>query len=407
MRGFRCRVVLGLALALTASASLLAAQSAPDGVEKKPEGASDKADGKFEPFKPESTISNGTVSVGGQTIAYQAIAGTLVVHPKDWDDVPRDPKADKGGGGPPEEGSEPKNPTAEASMFYVAYFKNGGGPRPVTFVYNGGPGSATLWLHMGAFGPRRIVTATDAHTPAAPYSLVSNASSLLDATDLVFIDAPGAGFSRIAGKDKEKAFYGVDQDAYAFADFISQFLSKYGRWNSPKYLFGESYGTPRSAVLINQLRGGPRHRLQRRHPALANSQLRFEPRSPHRAIRASICPIRPCCRPMPRPPGITRNCPGEHKDLEALLAEVEQFAMGDYGRALAAGSDLSVAERGAVAEKLHQYTGLSVEYILKADLRIDGGEFRQNLRGDRHGDRPPRYAVLRSRARSIGAAYRL
>ena len=113
--------------------------------------------------------------------------------------------------------------------------------------------SASLWLHMGAFGPRRIVTATDVHTPAAPYALVNNGSSLLDATDLVFIDAPGTGFSRIAGKDKEKAFFGVDPDAYAFAEFISQFLSKYGRWNSPKYLFGESYGTPRSAVLVNQL----------------------------------------------------------------------------------------------------------------------------------------------------------
>jgi carboxypeptidase C (cathepsin A) len=95
----------------------------------------------------------------------------------------------------------------------------------VTFLFNGGPGSATLWLHMGAFGPRRIVTSTDAHTPAAPYSLVNNASSLLDVTDLVFIDAPGTGFSRIAGKDKEKAFFGVDPDAYAFAEFISEFLS--------------------------------------------------------------------------------------------------------------------------------------------------------------------------------------
>ena len=127
MRGFTGHMVLGLALILAASASLPAAQSAPHSAEKKADGASDK-DGKFEPFKPESTISNGTVSVGGQTIAYQAIAGTLVVHPKDWDDVPRDPKADKGGGGPQEEGSEPKNPTAEASIFYVAYFKNGGGP---------------------------------------------------------------------------------------------------------------------------------------------------------------------------------------------------------------------------------------------------------------------------------------
>src|SRR5258708_36901513 len=113
--------------------------------------------------------------------------------------------------------------------------------------------TALVMTASASLGPRRIVPATDSPTPAAPYSLVSNGSSLLDVTDLVFIDAPGTGFSRVAGKDKEKAFYGVDQDAYAFADFISQFLSKYGRWNSPKYLFGESYGTPRSAVLVNQL----------------------------------------------------------------------------------------------------------------------------------------------------------
>jgi carboxypeptidase C (cathepsin A) len=140
-------------------------------------------------------------------------------------------------------------------MFYVAYFKsdNKGAPRPLTFLYNGGPGSASVWLHMGAFGPKRVVTADDSHTPAAPYSVVNNDYSLLDVSDLVFIDAPGTGFSRLSGKDREKAFYGVDPDGQAFADFIVQFLSKYGRWNSPKYLFGESYGTTRSAVLSNIL----------------------------------------------------------------------------------------------------------------------------------------------------------
>ena len=106
---------------------------------------------------------------------------------------------------------------------------------------------------MGAFGPRRIVTADDSHTPAAPYRLVNNDADLLDASDLVFVDAPGTGFSRVAGKDKEKAFYGVDADAYAFSEFVTQFLSKYGRWNSPKYLFGESYGTPRASVMAAQL----------------------------------------------------------------------------------------------------------------------------------------------------------
>src|SRR5437899_842375 len=195
------------------------------------EGDSQKDGRKFEPFKVESVTSNGTVIIGGHPIAYQAIAGTLIVHPKGWDDVPRDSNAEKPGSAGGDDGAEGRNPTAEASMFYVAYFRSGGGPRPVTFFYNGGPGSSTMWLHMGAFGPRRIVTATDAHTPAAPYPRVNNSFSLLDATDLVFIDAPGTGFSRIAGKDKEKAFFGVDGDAYAFAEFISDVLSKYARGN--------------------------------------------------------------------------------------------------------------------------------------------------------------------------------
>jgi carboxypeptidase C (cathepsin A) len=372
---------LAAALVMTASAALAAAPGAPNSPDKKQEGDTEKPDGgKFEPFKPEATTSTGTVTIGGQAIAYQAVAGTFVVHPKDWDDVPRDPKTDKGSSAGAEEGGDAKNPTAEASMFYVAYFKSGGG-RPVTFFYNGGPGSATLWLHMGAFGPRRIVTATDAHTPAAPYSLINNGSSLLDATDLVFIDAPGTGFSRIAGKDKEKAFYGVDQDAYAFAEFISQFLSKYGRWNSPKYLFGESYGTPRSAVLINQLESD--RSIDFNGVILLSQILNFD-----------LSPDRPTGNPGIDLPYQTvlptyaatawyhQKLPGEHKSLEALIAEVEQFAMGDYARALAAGSDLGAAERAAIADKLHQYTGLPVEYILKADLRIDGGEFRQNLRGE-------------------------
>jgi carboxypeptidase C (cathepsin A) len=367
-----------MALLMAAAATWAATPAVSNAPDKKPEGDSEKPEGgKFEPFKPETSMTAGTVTIGGQAMAYQAIAGTIIVHPKDWDDVPRDPKSDKA---PAEEGADGKNPTAAASMFYVAYFKTGGGARPLTFLYNGGPGSATMWLHMGAFGPRRIVTATDAHTPAAPYSLVGNASSLLDVTDLVFIDAPGTGFSRIAGKDKEKAFFGIDQDAYAFAEFISQFLSKYGRWNSPKYLFGESYGTPRSAVLINQLEAD--RSIDFNGVILLSQILNFD-----------LSPDRPTGNPGVDLPYQTvlptyaatawyhKKLPGEHPNLEALLTEVEQFAMGDYARALAAGSDLGAADRAAIADKLHQYTGLSAEYILKADLRIDGGEFRQNLQG--------------------------
>jgi carboxypeptidase C (cathepsin A) len=340
---------------------------------------SDKAEPhRFEPFRSESVTSNASVTVAGHAIAYQAIAGTLIVHPKGWDDVPHDPAAEKSPPATPEEAAAQRNPTAEASMFYVAYFRSGGGSRPITFFYNGGPGSSTMWLHLGAFGPRRIVTSSDAHTPAAPYSLVNNASSLLDATDMVFIDAPGTGFSRIAGKDKEKAFYGVDADAYAFSEFITQFLSKYARWNSPKYLFGESYGTPRSAVVVNELESD--RSIDLNGVILLSQILNFD-----------LSPDRPTGNPgidLPYQTSLPtyaatawyhHRLPAEHPNLEALLTEVEQFAMGDYAHALAAGSELSANDRAAIAEKLHQYTGLPVDYILRADLRIDGGEFRQTL----------------------------
>jgi len=377
-----------LLVAVVSCASWAAAPDESRSPERRPEGEPEKASAhKFEPFKIESVSSNGSVTIGGRAIAYQAIACTLIVHPRGWDDVPRDPAAEKSVAererepGAGEASGEPPNPTAEASMFYVAYFKGGGGNRPVTFFYNGGPGSSTMWLHMGAFGPRRIVTATDAHTPAAPYSLVNNASSLLDVTDMVFIDAPGTGFSRIAGKDKEKAFYGLDPDAYAFSEFITQFFTKYGRWNSPKYLFGESYGTPRSAVVVNQLEAD--RAIDLNGVILLSQILNFD-----------LSPDRPTGNPGIDLPYQTvlptyaatawyhKKLPGDHASLDALLKEVEEFALGDYARALAAGADLPQSERAAIAAKLHEYTGLPIDYIMRADLRIDGGEFRQNLQGD-------------------------
>jgi carboxypeptidase C (cathepsin A) len=234
------------------------AHADPPGDTKPGKAASDKSPDPSLPhhFIPEEVTTTGSVTVGGQRIAYHAIAGTLVVHARGWDDVTQrvETEPDK----PKGEDAKPSSKTmtkAEASIFYTAYFKDGAASRtrPITFLYNGGPGSPTVWLHMGAFGPKRVLTPGDQHLPSAPYTAVNNEWSLLDASDLVFIDAPGAGFSRIAGPDKEKAFYGVDGDCHAFSDFITQFLGKYGRWNSPKYLFGESYGTTRSAVLIADL----------------------------------------------------------------------------------------------------------------------------------------------------------
>jgi carboxypeptidase C (cathepsin A) len=337
-------------------------------------GDSEKAGSKFEPFRAEAVTSSGSVTVAGRPITYQAVTGTLIVHPKGWDDVPRDPN-DKSSG---DNAAQAQNPTAEASMFYVAYFKTGEGVRPLTFLYNGGPGSPTMWLHMGAFGPRRVVTPTDSHATGAPYSIVNNASSLLDASDLVFIDAPGTGFSRIAGKDKEKAFWGVDVDAYAFAEFIQQFLSRYNRWNSPKYLFGESYGTPRSAVLANEL--AVDRAIDLNGVILLSQVLNFDlsPDGPNNNPGVDM----PYIAALPTYAATAwyhHKLPGEHANLQALLTEVEQFAIGDYAHALALGSDLEPAQRTAIANKLHDYTGLNVEYINKANLRIDGGEFRQGL----------------------------
>jgi carboxypeptidase C (cathepsin A) len=326
---------------------------------------------KPEQFKAEQQASKGSVTIGGNVVNYDAYAGTLIVHPKDWDDVPQNADPD------------PKNKGPEASMFYVAYFKsdNKGAARPVTFLYNGGPGSSTVWLHIGAFGPRRVVTADDTHTPAAPYSVVNNEYSLLDVSDLVFVDAPGTGFSRLSGKDREKAFYGVDQDAQAFADFISQFLAKYGRWNSPKYLFGESYGTTRSAVLANILEN--ERDVDFNGVILLSQILNFSLDSDVPNFNPGIDVAYQLNLPTYTATAwYHHKLPDQHPDLQALLAEVEHFAMNEYALALGAGSSLPADQRHAIAAKLHEYTGLPVAYIEKADLRINGGEFSKNLQDD-------------------------
>jgi carboxypeptidase C (cathepsin A) len=337
-------------------------------------------------FKAESSNSSGSVTVEGNRIDYQAVAGTLVVHPKGWDDAATGEEAkSKEREEESQDDEESKNPTAEASMFYVAYTKNKEEPdkRPITFLYNGGPGSSTVWLHMGAFGPRRVITKDDSHTPAAPYQVTNNDFSLLDATDLVFVDAPGTGFSRVAGKNKKKEFYGVDQDAHAFAEFIVAYLNKYGRWNSPKYLFGESYGTPRSAVLSNLL--AQDYNIDLNGVMLLSQILNFDLSVDEPEYNPGIdMPYVVALPTYAASAWYHHKLPGPKPppELEPFLKEVEDFATKDYAHALAEGASLPKAERQTIAEKLHQYTGLPVSYILKANLRIDGGEFTKNLQDD-------------------------
>ncbi|HEY8087044.1 MAG TPA: hypothetical protein VIF09_04345, partial [Polyangiaceae bacterium] len=385
------RVLHGTALSLLllgCSPAALADAPPKDAKDAKPDTKADQSPDPKLPhhFTPEEKTTTGSVTINKQRVDYRAVAGTLVVHPRGWDDVstrldlePEKPKGDEPG--KPDAGKGGKLTTAEGSLFYVAYFKQGAAPesRPITFLYNGGPGSATVWLHMGAFGPRRVVTPGDQHLPAAPYTLVNNDASLLDASDLVFIDAPGAGFSRVTGPDKEKAFFGVDPDAHAFAEFITTFLGKYGRWNSPKFLFGESYGTTRSAVLINELETG---RLVDFNGVILLSQI----------LNFGLSPDGPEADPghdVPYElalPTYAATAWYHHKlgpdaptDLKVLVAEVERFALTDYALALQQGAALSEADRAAVAAKVHKYTGLPVDYVRKANLRVTGGEFEKML----------------------------
>lgn len=322
--------------------------------------------------QPQTSTSEGSVSVEGKRIDYKAVAGTLVLH-----------------------GSGDKEHEPQVSMFYVAYFKKGvdAAKRPVTFIYNGGPGSASVWLHMGAFGPKRVVTSDDTHTPAAPYGLINNDYSLLDASDVVFIDAPGAGFSRLIAddadkgkrdeqmKDRKKAIYGVDGDGHAFAQFVSQFLSQYSRWNSPKYLFGESYGTTRSAVLANILEN--EDSIDLNGVILLSQILSFDTSIDGPEFNPSVdLPYELALPTFAATAFYHHKLPQQPAALEPFLEEVKQYALGDYAQALMVGSRLGDAQKQAVAEKLHQYTGLPVAYLLKANLRVSGGMFEQQLQGD-------------------------
>jgi carboxypeptidase C (cathepsin A) len=364
----------GICLLLLLVVSLSCASAQDAGKDNPPKDAAKDDAKNATPLIPKDSTTQGSVSVAGHTINYQAVAGTILVAATNDADAALGTTAQ-----PPKE--TPDAPPS-ARMFYVAYFKKDvpADSRPVTFIYNGGPGSSTIWLHLGAFGPRRIVTADDQHTSPAPYELVDNAYSLLDSSDLVFIDAPGTGFGRIYGKEKEKAFWAVDPDAHAFARFIARFLSNYQRWNSPKYLFGESYGTTRSAVVAGILE--TESHIDLNGVILLSQILNFDDSADEPQWNPGIdVPYILALPTFAATAYYHKRLPAQPAALEPFLAEVEQFAMSDYASALAQGSQLPEATRQAIAEKLHQYTGLPVAYVLKADLRVNVGQFNHNLQG--------------------------
>jgi carboxypeptidase C (cathepsin A) len=347
--------------------------------------AQEKPSEKAPPPAPQTTaapdsVTEGTVTIGGQAVSYKAVAGTLTVGATDAQDATLgfDGKLLPDSGVKPPANPADAPPTAR--MFYVAYFKKDAAAehRPIMFIYNGGPGSATMWLHLGTFGPRRVIVPDADHQEGAPYSIVSNQYSLLDVSDLVFIDAPGTGLSRTFGKDKAKAFYGVDGDGEAFNRFIRRFLSKYDRWNSPKYLFGESYGTPRSAVLAADLRGVDLNGI-----ILLSQILSFDNSVDDPNLNPGVDQAYALALPTYAATAYYfHKLPTQPPALKPFLAEVEKYALGDYMAALLQGSELSDAQRQAVAEKLHSYTGLPVDYLIRANLRVIGGNFSKELKLD-------------------------
>src|SRR6202453_4051992 len=318
--------------------------------------------------------TSGSVIIGGKTIAYQAEAGVMVIHLKDpMDDDPPAPREDR---------AQPPPQPPEASMSYVAYFRGDkeDPKRPITFLYNGGPGSSTVWLHMGACGPKRVRTADNTHSDAAPYRGIDNEYSLIDVSDIVFVDAPGTGCGHLRGADKEKACYGVDADAYACANFIVEFLSRHKRWNSPKYLFGESYGTTRSAALSSILE--TEKDLDLNGIILLSQVLNFDDGADAPQFNPGVdLPYMLALPTFAATAWYHHKLPNQPPALEPLLREVENFALNDYAQALVAGASLSPERKSQIAAKLHEYTGLPADYIERANLRVNGGEFEKTLLG--------------------------
>jgi carboxypeptidase C (cathepsin A) len=304
--------------------------------------------------RPERAVTHHRISIGGSTLEYAATAGTLIL--RNAEDKP------------------------VAGIGYVAYTESDvrdPGRRPLTFAFNGGPGSSSLWLHMGALGPRRIVTADAAPTPPPPYSVVDNDDSILDRTDLVMIDPVGTGISRALCGHKDEEFWGVDSDVDQVARFIAQYVTDQQRWRSPKFLLGESYGTTRAAGVVDA--------LQQRWSMAFNGVILISVATDLEAVFAIPGNDRPYPLLLPSYAAAARY---HHRDagtgdLKSLLQEARAYAVGPYLSALMKGDALSEAEGDALAQRLHELTGLAPDYLKAARFRVSESMFAHQLLADR------------------------
>ncbi|MBI2221599.1 MAG: peptidase S10 [Acidobacteria bacterium] len=358
------RVVLSSVIVVSISGVLVAQPRRPDQPAPRPaqqaapapRGVEPAATPVAVPAPPVEKLSatSHAIQLDGREIRYTATAGTLPIR------------------------NDAGKPIA--SMFFVAYARDGEQPstRPLAFLYNGGPGAASVWLHMGSFGPRRVVMAAEGFQPAPPYRLADNEQSLLDVSDLVFVDAIDTGFSRPAPGEDPKQFHGVRGDIHAFGEFIRTYLTRFDRWASPKYLVGESYGTMRSAGLAGELQD--RHGIELNGIVLVSSILDY--------LTKGYAPGNdlPYVLFLPTYTATAwhhQRLPADLQgSLQKALDESRAFASGDYLVALARGNRLTPAEEKKIAEKLARLTGLSTEYILQANLRVSDMRFRTELLRD-------------------------
>jgi carboxypeptidase C (cathepsin A) len=312
-------------------------------------------------------VTEHEITLGGRALAYTVTTGTIVL---------REESEKQGADAGIAEGEK-----ARARVFFTAYTLRDAGDlsrRPVTFSFNGGPGSASVWLHLGALGPRRVVMG-DAGSPLPPpYGLADNEWSLLDETDLVFIDPVSTGYSRAVTGEKAKTFHTFKKDIESVGDFIRLYTTRYRRWGSPKFLVGESYGTTRAAGLSGYLQD--RHGMFLNGIMLVSSVLDFQ--------TLEFLPTNdlPCIAYLPSYAATAwyhrRLAPELQADLAVTLREVEAFAFGEYAGALLQGSELPAESRTRIAAQVARYTGLTPGFVERADLRIELGRFTKELLRD-------------------------
>jgi carboxypeptidase C (cathepsin A) len=325
--------------------------------EKPADKAAEKPKDEKKPATPEEKVvqTRHTVKVGGQEIKYTATAGTILLKLEDG--------------------------TPKASVFYVAYTRDDvsdTAKRPVTFTFNGGPGAASIWLHLGALGPRRVEMGDAGALLAPPYKLVNNEYSLLDVTDLVFIDPVTTGYSRAVPGEPDKQFHGVEEDIHSVGDFIRLYATRNRRWTSPKFLAGESYGTTRAAGLSGYLQ--QRYGMYFNGIILISSILNFQ------TAGFDTGNDLPYILYLPTYTAIAwyhKKLPADLQgDLQKAVQESRNFAAHEYADALMVGDGLPAARRTEIAQKLSRLTGLSGEYLERSNLRIEIQRFDKELLRD-------------------------